>query len=143
MTFIHPEGLIIHRNVHCCDTSIRTIGRNNRALTGLLLYRKCKKGKVTTGLKLIEHRTMKTYGEWRYSSTVLNLGIRWKWLCLCRSNRGKQPPLLGGLRSGCYEEEKFLLLPGIEARLLERPAGSLIVIRTDLSWLTFPLQNTK
>jgi hypothetical protein len=27
---------------------------------------------------LIRHHAMKTYGEWKYSSTILDLGTRWR-----------------------------------------------------------------
>jgi hypothetical protein len=26
----------------------------------------------------VKHHTMKEYGEWRYSSTILDLGTRWR-----------------------------------------------------------------
>jgi hypothetical protein len=39
-------------------------------------------------VKLIKQRIMKTYGEWRYSSTILDLGTRWMWL-VRRLNRVK------------------------------------------------------
>jgi hypothetical protein len=64
-------------------------------------------------------------GEWGYSSTILDLGTRWRWLVsftlLPLYPRGKSPrhPLdrrLGGRQSrcGCCGEEKNLALPGIE-----------------------------
>jgi hypothetical protein len=69
---------------------------------------------------------MKTYGEWRYSSTTLVLGIRWRlvvsFTLLKLYSRGKSPwyPLdrrQGGLRSrsGSCGEEKNLTLQGIES----------------------------
>jgi hypothetical protein len=36
--------------------------------------------RLKRSLCLIEHHDMKTYGGWRYCSTILVLGIRWKWL---------------------------------------------------------------
>jgi hypothetical protein len=39
---------------------------------------------------------MKTYGEWRYSSTILDLGTRWKWT---------------GSRPGRFTPEKEPLVP--------------------------------
>jgi hypothetical protein len=76
-----------------------------------------KKGKVTV---LWRH-----VGEWRYSSTFLNLSTRWRWVVsftpLPLYPRGKSPryPLDRRLgepqsRSGPCEQEKNLALPGIE-----------------------------
>jgi hypothetical protein len=31
-------------------------------------------------LCLIKHHAIKTYGEWGYSSTILDLGTRWRWV---------------------------------------------------------------
>jgi hypothetical protein len=28
----------------------------------------------------MKNHIMKTYGEWRYSSTIHDLGIRWRWM---------------------------------------------------------------
>jgi hypothetical protein len=38
---------------------------------------------------------MKMHGEWRYSSNILDLGTRWRWvvsLCRCHVTLGKQAP---------------------------------------------------
>jgi hypothetical protein len=64
-------------------------------------------------------------GEWRYSSIILDLGTRWRWVVsfttLPRYPRGRGPryPLDRRLgepqsRSGRCGEEKNLALPGIE-----------------------------
>jgi hypothetical protein len=50
---------------------------------------------VKLSLTSIKHRTMKTYGEWRYSSAILDLGTRWRWKTV---------------------EKTLLHLPGIEHR---------------------------
>jgi hypothetical protein len=47
--------------------------------TGRLKSEKAK-GKFIPGLQLIKHHDKKTYGGWRYSSTIFVLGIRWRWL---------------------------------------------------------------
>jgi hypothetical protein len=68
---------------------------------------------------------MKTYGEWSYSSTSLDLGTRWRWVVsftlLPLYPRGKSArhpyyTKLGGPqnRSRNCGEEKNLALPGIE-----------------------------
>jgi hypothetical protein len=60
--------------------------------------------------------------EWRYSSTILDLGIRWRWLfsfthlpCYPRSNSSRYPLYrrLGGPpnQSGRYVEEKKIYIP--------------------------------
>jgi hypothetical protein len=63
-------------------------------------------------------------GEWRCSSTILDFGIRRRWVVsftpLPLYSRGYSPWYsLGGpqRRSQCYGEEKILFLPGIEQRL--------------------------
>jgi hypothetical protein len=43
-------------------------------------FRNTKKGKkARLSWSLIKHHTMETYGEWRYSSTILDLETVWKW----------------------------------------------------------------
>jgi hypothetical protein len=66
-------------------------------------------------------------GEWRYSSKILVLGIRWEWCASlpCRFTPGERVRAthwIGGwvgLRIGlnAIEERKILALPGIESRL--------------------------
>jgi hypothetical protein len=78
-------------------------------------------------------------GEWRYSPTGLNLGTRWN-SRLCRFIPRETAPgthWIGGwvaLTDGLDATEKghFLLLLGIEPRLLYRPAPSLIAIPTEV-----------
>jgi hypothetical protein len=64
-------------------------------------------------------------GEWRYSSIILEIGSRWRWVVSFRSRpfylREKIPRYpfnrrLGGpqSRSGLCGEEKSLALPGCE-----------------------------
>jgi hypothetical protein len=83
--------------------------------------------------------------EWRYSSIILYLGTRWRWVVsfttLPLYPRGNSPRYsfdrrLGGLKSqsGCWREEKNLLpIPGTEPRLLGLSARSLVSITTELS----------
>jgi hypothetical protein len=91
---------------------------------------------------------MKTFGgEWRYSSTILDLGARWRWVVSFMPPAtlpvGNSPwyPLyrrLGGPHSQyrCYGEEKYLLLLlGLKPQLLIHRAHSLVTIRTELSQL--------
>jgi hypothetical protein len=46
-------------------------------------------------LCLIKHYTMKTWGVWRYSSTFLDVGIKWRWVVSFTLRplyaRGKRP----------------------------------------------------
>jgi hypothetical protein len=37
-----------------------------------------KNKKVKLLVRLIKHHAIKTYGEWRYSSIILDLGIKWR-----------------------------------------------------------------
>jgi hypothetical protein len=90
---------------------------------------------------------MKTYGEWRCSSTILNLVTRWKWVVsltlLLLYPWGESLPYSLDRRlgepqslSGRYAEEKNLFpLPGIESRFLGRPARSLVATPIELSRL--------
>jgi hypothetical protein len=39
-----------------------------------------KKVKAKLFLRLIKHHAAKTYGEWRYSSIILDFGIGWRWV---------------------------------------------------------------
>jgi hypothetical protein len=77
---------------------------------------------------------MRTYGEWRYSSIILDPGTRWRWVVGFTPRplypRGESPgyPLdrkLGGPqnRSGRCGE-KILSLPGLELQNLGGPARS-------------------
>jgi hypothetical protein len=81
-------------------------------------------------------------GEWRCSSTILNLSFRYRWMVSIMP-RPLLPPgnslryhlywRLGGpqRQSGCYGEEKNLLpLPEIEPEFLGCPAHSLVAIPT-------------
>jgi hypothetical protein len=74
-------------------------------------------------------------GQWIYSSTILDLGTRWRWLVsfmpLPLWPRGKSPGThwkggwgvpRGGLDA--VKKRKFLILPGLELRPLGRPARS-------------------
>jgi hypothetical protein len=94
-------------------------------------------------------------GEWRYSSTFLDLGTRWRWVVSFTSlplyPRGYRPryPLdrrLGGpqSQSGLCGEEKNLTLPGIEPG---RSSPSLFrlsyVVRSDISFLTLLLLHAR
>jgi hypothetical protein len=36
--------------------------------------------KLKVSLCLSKHHAMKTYGEWKYSSTILDIGTRWRWV---------------------------------------------------------------
>jgi hypothetical protein len=86
------------------------------------------------------------YGEWRYSSTILNLNNIWKFVVNFRHQplypRGKNPRRLlyrrlGGPQSPSthYGEKKNPLpLPRIEPRFLVRPACSLVAIPTECPW---------
>jgi hypothetical protein len=40
--------------------------------------KKSGKGKAKLTLCLIKYYAMKTYGEWSYSSTILDLGTKWR-----------------------------------------------------------------
>jgi hypothetical protein len=59
-------------------------------------------------------------GDWRYSSTILNLGNRWRWVVSFTPwplyLRHPLDRRLGGPQrwSGCCGEEKNLVMPGIE-----------------------------
>jgi hypothetical protein len=88
---------------------------------------------------------MKTYERvWRYNSTILDLGIRWRWELISTLRplypRGKSPRYelyrrLGGpqSRSGSYEVEKNILaLPENEPRPSNQQP---VTIPTELSWL--------
>jgi hypothetical protein len=79
----------------------------------------------------------------RYSSTILNLGPRHRWVFsftkLPLYTRG-EPPVsivrrLGGpqIRSGRYRKEKKSLPPVVKPRILGRPARSLVAVPTELS----------
>jgi hypothetical protein len=79
--------------------------------------------KVKLSLCVIKHHAMKTYGEWSYSSTILDLGTRWRRAVSFTPHplysRGRAPYThwLGESqnRSGRCEVEKNLLpLSGIE-----------------------------
>jgi hypothetical protein len=82
-------------------------------------------------------------GELRYSSIILNLGIRWRWVIsftpLSRYLKEKNPRYQfyrrldePQSRFKYYGEEKNLLsLPGIELRFLGRPYCSLVAIPTN------------
>jgi hypothetical protein len=89
----------------------------------------------------VKHYAIKTYGEWRYSSTFLDLGSRWEWSASCPCHftpQGNSPwyPLDRRLgepqsRSGhCGEVE--ILQSGIKPR----PSSPYpIAISTELSQL--------
>jgi hypothetical protein len=80
---------------------------------------------------------MKTYGEWRYSSTILDLGTRWRWvvsftpLPLCPST-----DCIGGLVSprvglDCGEDDKSCpsgnrtrAVQSVASRYTERKMGT-------------------
>jgi hypothetical protein len=76
---------------------------------------------------------MRTYGEWKYSSTIL-LGTRLRWVVSftplpfyprCKNPRYPLCRRLGGLqgRSGRYRKERILIpMPGIEPRFLGSPS---------------------
>jgi hypothetical protein len=78
-------------------------------------------GKVIPVLNcVIKHYAMKTYGKWRYSSIILNLGTRWRWVVsltpLPLYPRGWGPRYSLDRRldepqswSGLYGEEKNIL----------------------------------
>jgi hypothetical protein len=86
-------------------------------------------------------------GEWRYSSTILHLGTRWKWvvcftpLPVYQCINSPSHPLyrrLGGSQSqsGHYGGDKNLpAIMGIEPWLLSSPACSLVIILSELLWL--------
>jgi hypothetical protein len=70
------------------------------------IYVSCKKVKLS--LCLAKHHAMKTYGEWRYSSTHFDLGTRWRWAVsitlrpLCPQGKNPWYPMdrrLGGHQS--------------------------------------------
>jgi hypothetical protein len=74
------------------------------------------KGRSCPWVQLMKLHAMRTYGEWRYSSTILDLDSRWMWVVsftlrpLYFRGKGPQCPLnsrLGGLcsRSGRSEIE--------------------------------------
>jgi hypothetical protein len=77
-------------------------------------------------------------GEWRYSSTFLDLGTRWRWLVsftlrlLYPGERARGTHWIGGwvgpgFGLGAVEKITILLLPGIE------PAVQPVTILTELS----------
>jgi hypothetical protein len=90
--------------------------------------------KVKLSLDLLKHCVMKTYGEWRYSSTILDLGTRWRWMVsitprqLYLQRNNPRYPLYRRLRgpqnrSKCNGEQKNILpLRAIEFLPLCRPA---------------------
>jgi hypothetical protein len=105
------------------------------------------KGKIIPVLNELSTRPWWYMWEWRYSSTFLNLGIRWSWLVSFRH----VPLSSGGNNSGAHsiggwvalisgldvtEKERNLLpLPRIEHRLFGPPFHSLVATLIKLSWL--------
>jgi hypothetical protein len=87
---------------------------------------------------------MNTYGEWKYSATILDLGTRWSGQlhapAALPQGKGPQYPLytrLGGPqnRSGrCGQENNLLSLPGIEPRL---SSPSPVAVAIELSCIFF------
>jgi hypothetical protein len=71
---------------------------------------------------------MKTYGEWRYSSTIRDLGTSWRWAVSFTPRplylRGKSPryPLHRMLGLYGVERRKILPLPGLKLQPLGHPA---------------------
>jgi hypothetical protein len=80
------------------------------------------KAKIKFFLYLIKQHAMKTYGEWRYSSTMLDLDIRQRWVASFRSSP---------LYHRCRDKNNLLSLQGIEPRLSIR---SPIAIPTKQKW---------
>jgi hypothetical protein len=89
--------------------------RHTRSLLQYISLCLCGKVKLFLNL-LFKHHPVKTYGEWRYSSTIFDRGTRWKWVVKFTFRplypRGNHPryPLdrrLGGSqrRSGRYGVE--------------------------------------
>jgi hypothetical protein len=86
-------------------------------------------------------------GEWTYSSTILNLGTRWRWVAsftpLPLYPRGKHRPVPIVWKAGWTPEPVWRLwsweiscpLSGIEPRHLGRPAHSVVTIPTAVSRL--------
>jgi hypothetical protein len=80
--------------------------------------------------------------EWKYRSTILNPGTRWRWVVSFKLrhalSRGSNPGThwVGPEKSGrCGEEKNVLHLPGIQPQFLGRPARGLFAIRTEISGL--------
>jgi hypothetical protein len=106
------------------------------------------KGKFVSVLNELSTTPWRRMEEWRYSSTILDLGTRWKWVVSFTTRslypRGKSPLYrlnmrLGGprSRSGCCGVEKmFLPLAGIEpwpfSSSLPRPRCLLL---SRISWI--------
>jgi hypothetical protein len=103
--------------------------------------------KVHLCLGLIYQHVMKTHGKWSCSSTILNLGVRERWVFiftpLLLSPRGKIPryPLntrMGGFQSRswrCGDETILLSLPVIEPRFLGQQTRSLVATAIKLHLL--------
>jgi hypothetical protein len=51
---------------------------------------------------------MKTYGGWKYSSTILDLDIRWR-LVVTVTPRGKSPLVPIGYEAGCVPKPIWTL----------------------------------
>jgi hypothetical protein len=77
---------------------------------------------------------MKTYGEWRYSSTFLDLGTRWRRVVsftpLQLLPTGKELRVPIG-----YEAGWALALPGIKCDQHKRRKGKVIPVLNELSTL--------
>jgi hypothetical protein len=83
-------------------------------------------------------------GQWRYSSTILNLcSGEWSPSCHCLVTHAKQPqvPIIlevewvpGPVWMLWRRKKNLMLLPGIKPRLLDRPPRSLVAIPTELCY---------
>jgi hypothetical protein len=100
---------------------------------------------VNSSLALLSTMTLRRMGEWRYSSSILDLGLDiGKWSASRpysftpgKSRRYPMARRRGGPQGqhGRNGEEKNLLpLQRIEARFLGRPARTLVVTQTESSW---------
>jgi hypothetical protein len=139
----HRTGTCFPRKSSKGWNRIRLPSRSSSANPPSVVVTGHKLGKAKC-LCLIKHCAMKTYGgEWRYSSAILDLGIRWRWSASrpCLFTPRKKPPRhpldrrLGGpqSRSGHCGIDK-ISGPYREWNP-DRPIHSLIAILTELSRL--------
>jgi hypothetical protein len=99
------------------------------------------KGKVVPVLNELSTTQWRRMGKWRYSSTILDLGTRWRGV-VSITPRGKCPRYpfdrrLSGFQSrfrSCEVEKNLLPLPGIEYRPFSPQP---VTIPTELSRLTY------
>jgi hypothetical protein len=99
--------------------------------------------KVISGLDSLITTTWRRMGEWRYSSTIIDFSTRWgsEWSAsrLCCFTPWETVPRAHYIEGSVVlrarlkvMENNLLHLPGIETRLIGRPASSLIALLTEL-----------